>query len=114
MRHGLLQRLLSPCLAYQLDVKWQFLMLDIMSARCIVAIRKIAVQHDLSRAPSFEASGYGGMRQTCMNYLAGGPGTPQITPAGGRRDVDFKHMLQTNGSTGIWRHVALRLHIPPA
>ena len=38
---------MSPCLAYPLDVKWMFLMMDIMSARRILAIQKIAVQREL-------------------------------------------------------------------
>ena len=47
MRHGLLRKLMSPCLAYQLDVKWMFLVMDIMSARRIMAIQKIAVERQL-------------------------------------------------------------------
>ena len=46
MRHGLLRKLMSPCLAYQLDVKWMFLVMDIMSARRIMAIQKIAVERE--------------------------------------------------------------------
>ena len=44
LRHGLMRKLMSLCLAYHLDVKWMFLMSDIMSARRIMAIQKIAVQ----------------------------------------------------------------------
>ena len=47
MRHGLMRKLMSPCLAYRLDVKWLFLMMDILSARRIMAIQKIAVQREL-------------------------------------------------------------------
>ena len=63
---------------------------------------------------SFEANGNDEMRQAYMKYLKGGPGTVQITSGGGRRDVDFKHMLQTNKSTGTRRQVSLSLDIPPA
>ena len=47
MRYGLLRKLTSPCLGYQLDIKWLFLMSDVMTARRIMSVQKIAEQRRL-------------------------------------------------------------------
>ena len=47
MRHGLLRKLASACLAYHLDVKWLFPTSDILTTRRIMAIQKIATQRAL-------------------------------------------------------------------